>query len=137
PSRFVDIKRQALPRLMLRTTGRQPALAGEEVAMPTRPLPNDPSLEHLRKAAKRLRDAVRAGDAAALALVREFHPRAADAMTQFPLTDAQLVKGNCVIASAARDRKSTRLNSSHDQISYAVFCLKKKRSSSTDLKCKV
>src|SRR2546430_4867328 len=27
----------------------------------------------------------------------------------------------------ARDRKSTRLNSSHSQISYAVFCLKKKR----------
>src|SRR2546421_9658017 len=27
---------------------------------------------------------------------------------------------------APRDRKSTRLNSSHDQISYAVFCLKKK-----------
>src|SRR3989440_5472111 len=26
----------------------------------------------------------------------------------------------------AEDRKSTRLNSSHDQISYAVFCLKKK-----------
>src|SRR5206468_11660474 len=28
--------------------------------------------------------------------------------------------------SVSRDRKSTRLNSSHDQISYAVFCLKKK-----------
>src|SRR5688572_31974722 len=28
---------------------------------------------------------------------------------------------------AKRDRKSTRLNSSHSQISYAVFCLKKKR----------
>src|SRR2546430_9815134 len=28
-----------------------------------------------------------------------------------------------------RDRKSTRLNSSHSQISYAVFCLKKKRQS--------
>src|SRR2546428_8911984 len=27
---------------------------------------------------------------------------------------------------APPDRKSTRLNSSHDQISYAVFCLKKK-----------
>src|SRR2546421_6242466 len=27
----------------------------------------------------------------------------------------------------ALDRKSTRLNSSHDQISYAVFCLKKKK----------
>src|SRR2546430_10085425 len=29
----------------------------------------------------------------------------------------------------SRDRKSTRLNSSHSQISYAVFCLKKKKSS--------
>src|SRR3712207_7136359 len=28
--------------------------------------------------------------------------------------------------SSARDRKSTRLNSSHANISYAVFCLKKK-----------
>src|SRR2546430_11946747 len=27
----------------------------------------------------------------------------------------------------SRDRKSTRLNSSHSQISYAVFCLKKKK----------
>jgi ankyrin repeat protein len=58
--------------------------------MPTRPLPNDPSLEHLRKEAKRLRDAVRAGDAAAIAQVREFHPRAAEALAQFSLTDAQL-----------------------------------------------
>src|SRR5205085_7196370 len=30
-------------------------------------------------------------------------------------------------ASKRRDRKSTRLNSSHSQISYAVFCLKKKK----------
>src|SRR5690348_17729690 len=29
--------------------------------------------------------------------------------------------------SAGRDRKSTRLNSSHPSISYAVFCLKKKK----------
>src|SRR5215204_7242772 len=29
--------------------------------------------------------------------------------------------------SASRDRKSTRLNSSHTVISYAVFCLKKKK----------
>src|SRR5438270_6678178 len=28
---------------------------------------------------------------------------------------------------ASQDRKSTRLNSSHSQISYAVFCLKKKK----------
>src|SRR2546430_10391772 len=31
-----------------------------------------------------------------------------------------------------RDRKSTRLNSSHSQISYAVFCLKKKNTIYTD-----
>src|SRR5206468_5892095 len=30
--------------------------------------------------------------------------------------------------TSARDRKSTRLNSSHDQSSYPVFCLKKKTS---------
>src|SRR2546421_4723671 len=30
-------------------------------------------------------------------------------------------------SSSPSDRKSTRLNSSHDQISYAVFCLKKKK----------
>src|SRR5205085_9242485 len=29
--------------------------------------------------------------------------------------------------SISKDRKSTRLNSSHSQISYAVFCLKKKK----------
>src|SRR5436305_5212152 len=32
---------------------------------------------------------------------------------------------------AAQDRKSTRLNSSHVRISYAVFCLKKKKPSQT------
>src|SRR2546428_964056 len=32
-----------------------------------------------------------------------------------------------VAAATPQDRKSTRLNSSHDQISYAVFCLKKKK----------
>src|SRR5258708_30244291 len=31
-----------------------------------------------------------------------------------------------------QDRKSTRLNSSHQIISYAVFCLKKKKKTSTD-----
>src|SRR6266853_5874551 len=33
----------------------------------------------------------------------------------------------------ARDRKSTRLNSSHSQISYAVFCLKKKKKTKTHM----
>src|SRR2546430_12725832 len=33
---------------------------------------------------------------------------------------------------AWKDRKSTRLNSSHSQISYAVFCLKKKKKTNSD-----
>src|SRR5688572_32707021 len=33
--------------------------------------------------------------------------------------------------AANQDRKSTRLNSSHSQISYAVFCLKKKKKTPT------
>src|SRR5690348_15104516 len=35
--------------------------------------------------------------------------------------------GSVVILAAKEDRKSTRLNSSHPSISYAVFCLKKKK----------
>src|SRR6266496_5482040 len=33
----------------------------------------------------------------------------------------------CLVRAPGRDRKSTRLNSSHVEISYAVFCLKKKK----------
>src|SRR2546428_8594301 len=44
------------------------------------------------------------------------------------VTRARLRSGSMATARnlALVDRKSTRLNSSHDQISYAVFCLKKK-----------
>src|SRR2546430_10582898 len=37
------------------------------------------------------------------------------------------VRAGDVLLAYASDRKSTRLNSSHSQISYAVFCLKKKK----------
>src|SRR5690349_23748134 len=36
------------------------------------------------------------------------------------------------VVDRARDRKSTRLNSSHVEISYAVFCLKKKKKQKTE-----
>src|SRR5205814_6582100 len=39
----------------------------------------------------------------------------------------QRLQGRIHLASPQEDRKSTRLNSSHLGISYAVFCLKKKR----------
>src|SRR2546430_4771193 len=47
-----------------------------------------------------------------------------------PPPTAGLLDG-CWAPTAARDRKSTRLNSSHSQISYAVFCLKKKKKRGT------
>src|SRR3712207_7066224 len=37
------------------------------------------------------------------------------------------IRGPAGTAASAGDRKSTRLNSSHANISYAVFCLKKKK----------
>src|SRR2546430_8964828 len=39
----------------------------------------------------------------------------------------QLVCSSSRAKAEGSDRKSTRLNSSHSQISYAVFCLKKKK----------
>src|SRR5688500_19682354 len=45
-----------------------------------------------------------------------------------PFTEAkELIAGYTIIEVKSRDRKSTRLNSSHLVISYAVFCLKKKK----------
>src|SRR5437763_10804461 len=43
----------------------------------------------------------------------------------FQLSGTSMATG--VVSGADRDRKSTRLNSSHRCISYAVFCLKKKK----------
>src|SRR2546430_11115515 len=42
----------------------------------------------------------------------------------------QSLNGSYNLDSSTGDRKSTRLNSSHSQISYAVFCLKKKKNMS-------
>src|SRR5699024_11821411 len=42
------------------------------------------------------------------------------------ITKELLIEGY-IIGTPKRDRKSTRLNSSHVSISYAVFCLKKKK----------
>src|SRR5438874_9104039 len=47
-----------------------------------------------------------------------------------PVYTPHLDAGDFVVvinAAKVRDRKSTRLNSSHVEISYAVFCLKKKK----------
>src|SRR5690349_23675001 len=56
-------------------------------------------------------------------------PGCADFVTTTPLKGARMtVLSSC---TSATDRKSTRLNSSHVEISYAVFCLKKKKINQT------
>src|SRR2546422_2044428 len=50
-----------------------------------------------------------------------------------PMVVEQTPRGERAFDIFSRDRKSTRLNSSHGYISYAVFCLKKKK---TDIKTK-
>src|SRR5258707_3780607 len=47
----------------------------------------------------------------------------------------QLALVHVVLVLAHADRKSTRLNSSHANISYAVFCLKKKKKLTMEYKC--
>src|SRR5438309_8045187 len=44
----------------------------------------------------------------------------------------QVGRGGCEAEALERDRKSTRLNSSHSSTSYAVFCLKKKKALARD-----
>src|SRR3989442_11448403 len=58
----------------------------------------------------------------------------------YVFSDNFLVQGNYLVngfIAPGRDRKSTRLNSSHVRISYAVFCLKKKKDALGDLSLEI
>src|SRR5258707_11566683 len=63
-------------------------------------------------------------------LFRSLLQQAADAVKAGKTEEAIALAGKA-IASSVLDRKSTRLNSSHANISYAVFCLKKKKKQTT------
>src|SRR2546421_9631104 len=58
---------------------------------------------------------------------RRFHPRGRAQGAPLQTTEDGRAAQSCSGNPISIDRKSTRLNSSHDQISYAVFCLKKKK----------
>src|SRR6476660_10179198 len=49
------------------------------------------------------------------------------------VVEARLLLQRTLLIGDAADRKSTRLNSSHQIISYAVFCLKKKKTSASEV----
>src|SRR5690606_41047449 len=53
--------------------------------------------------------------------------------TRFSTTRLKNDTQTTTVTNSSRDRKSTRLNSSHVKISYAVFCLKKKKSIARDV----
>src|SRR3712207_8115155 len=65
-------------------------------------------------------------------LVRPVGPDASSNSRVSLDTEKQVVES---LVIAKRDRKSTRLNSSHANISYAVFCLKKKKESTRLTDC--
>src|SRR2546427_8865911 len=60
-------------------------------------------------------------------LFRSAMPYLRRALLDKDLTVRAFAAGHLGAVVSERDRKSTRLNSSHSQISYAVFCLKKKK----------
>src|SRR5438445_8532828 len=62
------------------------------------------------------------------ALVREQERRQIESLLEQDGLDERGI-GQLLQEAENRDRKSTRLNSSHANISYAVFCLKKKKKS--------
>src|SRR5436309_8914409 len=63
-----------------------------------------------------------------LAALRSMPPDAFERLAQRILREAGFIKVEVTGRSGdGGDRKSTRLNSSHVKISYAVFCLKKKK----------
>src|SRR2546427_8569933 len=54
-----------------------------------------------------------------------------DGTSQYVIGQTSTTLQDTTKAGIKADRKSTRLNSSHSQISYAVFCLKKKKKDSS------
>src|SRR6266496_640050 len=107
----------------------------------SRPEPAWPTLEHIRRRAvpqglvARPRGAGRSGRALSLALRERDSPGRPPHYARRPRDLRRRPRGGSrrrrpAAAGAAApppDRKSTRLNSSHVEISYAVFCLKKKK----------
>src|SRR5687768_7783043 len=120
-----EARRRAM-KGMIRRLGRRgavvPLAAALLVALPSTPAAHEiPArvtiLAFVKPEAERLRLIVRV-------------PLEAMRDVEFPLRGPaylELDRVQPLLPDAARDRKSTRLNSSHGYISYAVFCLKKKK----------
>src|SRR5207249_10304449 len=100
-------------------SARHPTPAHPSLFLSLRPPPSHPLFPYttLFRSTSNGATAMRFGSRVGLALA----PQCATDTTRAPMAAVTAP------ATAAIDRKSTRLNSSHVSISYAVFCLKKKR----------
>ena len=74
----------------------------------------------------RVRRELEARDYAGILLFDQINTRYATNATNMQIWSSHY-ETRCVLVLTRGDRKSTRLNSSHKPISYAVFCLKKKK----------
>src|SRR5258708_26888502 len=72
------------------------------------------------------------GNDSRLPLSKRCMPRGQGLKARSPKGYGRLDSDALVMWEKRKDRKSTRLNSSHQIISYAVFCLKKKKKSQPD-----
>src|SRR3712207_8242577 len=84
-----------------------------------------PRTEHLKPAGPLADLAVRVGAAADEAAYVQLDARFGELEVAWPQPYLRILPED-VTGHRRKDRKSTRLNSSHANISYAVFCLKKK-----------
>src|SRR3712207_7192576 len=60
-------------------------------------------------------------------IVKQYVERSRNARLEHSLAPQEINVLRLIASGLSTDRKSTRLNSSHANISYAVFCLKKKK----------
>src|SRR5438874_8856685 len=94
-------------------------------------LPAEQILSTLRKRREVMRDCVSRGKSGGLSMGKLVGNEAKKLNEAFAagktFLDPLTIKAELYALAVMGDRKSTRLNSSHVEISYAVFCLKKKK----------
>src|SRR3989449_523075 len=123
--------RDLLQRLMTKMVSRHPHVFGDaSVATPKEALAQWEAIKQREAALTgHPRSAIDGVPRSLPSLLRAQRVQTKAARVHFDWPDARSawVKVEEEIREAAADRKSTRLNSSHGYISYAVFCLKKKK----------
>src|SRR5690606_22364721 len=107
----------------------RPKADGSDVDTANLKMSINPFDEHAVEEAVRLKEAGVVSEVVAVTIGHVQHQDVLRHALAMGADRAILIDGDADLSSraTAKDRKSTRLNSSHVKISYAVFCLKKKK----------